>query len=334
MKEGIGLYMLKMKYLVENYDLAKTLLKHWNYEEEDLNEMLSYFRISSNAIYPFHCGGDVHFLRIAPTEEKRKQNIYGELEFIQYLRKHDFDALRPVPSRDGEYIRREKTEWGEYYATVFERVKGKQVEECEYSDKMYYECGRTMGRLHRLSSKYKPIIKKWTHEDVLYDIERMISLYHCRRQATIELVKLREELAKLSKTHMTYGLIHYDFELDNVFYNETTNSCSVIDFDDGMYHWYSTDIEQFFESVSEEKGIEEVEQIKQVFYEGYQSEYPILEEAKNSLPLMRRFINLYSYVRISHCLSDSYDSEPEWMIELRVKLENKLRAIEESWQSF
>lgn len=331
MKERLSLSMLKMRNLNENYELAKELLKNWEYDEENLDEMLSYFRISSNAIYPFFYKKQVRFIRIAPTDEKRKENIYGELEFIQYLREHDFDALCPVPSKNGEFIRTVNTKWGEYYATVFEKVTGKQVEDCDFSEKMYYECGKTMGRMHRLSSEYKPIIKKWTHEDVLNEIETMLALYHCSNKAKIELANLRVELAKLPKTQATYGLIHYDFELDNVFYNENTNTCSVIDFDDGMYHWYSTDIEQFFDSVTEEKGELEAEQAKIAFYAGYQSEYPILEETKNSMPLVRRFINLYSYVRIHHCLSDSFTSEPKWMTELRVKLTNMLKSIEETW---
>jgi Ser/Thr protein kinase RdoA (MazF antagonist) len=332
MKERLRLAMLKMRHLIENYELAKDLLKNWEYDEEDLDEMLSYFRISSNAIYPFRYKKQVRFIRIAPIDEKRKENIYGELEFIQYLREHDFKALCPVPSKNGELIRVENTKWGEYYATVFEKVTGKQVEDCDYSEKMYYECGKTMGKMHRLSSKYNPVIKKWTHEDVLNEIETMLTLYQCTNKAKIELANLRVELAKLSKNHINYGLIHYDFELDNVFYDEKTNTCSVIDFDDGMYHWYSADIEQFLESVSEEKGELDAEQVKTEFYEGYQSEYPILEETKNNMPLMRRFINLYSYMRILHCLSDSFTCEPEWMTELRVKLTNMLKSIEETWK--
>ncbi|HCL03737.1 MAG TPA: hypothetical protein DHW61_15255 [Lachnoclostridium phytofermentans] len=324
--------MLKMRHLIENYELAKDLLKNWEYDEENLDEMLSYFRISSNAIYPFCYKKQVRFIRIAPTDEKRKENIYGEIEFIQYLREHEFKALCPVPSKNGEFIRTINTKWGEYYATVFEKVSGKQVEALEFSEKMYCECGKTMGRMHRLSSEYKPTIKKWTHEDVLNEIETMLTFYHCSNKAKIELANLRVELAKLPKTQITYGLIHYDFELDNVFYDEKTNTCSVIDFDDGMYHWYSTDIEQFFESVSEEKGELEAEQAKIAFYEGYQAEFPILEETKNNMHLMRRFINLYSYVRIHHCLCDSFTSEPEWMTELRVKLTNMLKSIEETWQ--
>ncbi|WP_245742347.1 phosphotransferase [Fontibacillus panacisegetis] len=38
------------------------------------------------------------------------------------------------------------------------------------------------------------------------------------------------------------GLIHYDFQLDNIFYEEENSSFSVIDFDDAVYSWYAHDI--------------------------------------------------------------------------------------------
>lgn len=40
--------MLKLKYLFENYDLAKEALKNWEHDEDTLDNMLSQFRISSN----------------------------------------------------------------------------------------------------------------------------------------------------------------------------------------------------------------------------------------------------------------------------------------------
>lgn len=45
--------MLKLKYLFENYGLAKEALENWEHDEDTLDRMLSQFRISSNAIYPF-----------------------------------------------------------------------------------------------------------------------------------------------------------------------------------------------------------------------------------------------------------------------------------------
>lgn len=44
--------MLKLKYLFDNRDLAKMILENWDYDESSL-KMFDYFRISSNAVYPF-----------------------------------------------------------------------------------------------------------------------------------------------------------------------------------------------------------------------------------------------------------------------------------------
>jgi len=42
------------------------------------------------------------------------------------------------------------------------------------------------------------------------------------------------------------------------------------------------------------------------------------------LPLMRRFSNLYGYARLIRCVAEKFADEPEWLTELRKKLE---RAI-------
>ena len=43
--------MLKLEYLFENYELAREALSLWEHDEDNLEEMLGYFRISSNAVY-------------------------------------------------------------------------------------------------------------------------------------------------------------------------------------------------------------------------------------------------------------------------------------------
>lgn len=59
--------MLKLEYLFENYELAREALSLWEHDEDNLEEMLGYFRISSNAVYPFTREGRVCFLRLAPV---------------------------------------------------------------------------------------------------------------------------------------------------------------------------------------------------------------------------------------------------------------------------
>lgn len=51
--------MLKLKYLFKNYDLAKEALKNWEHDDDKLDDILSQFWISSNAIYPYYRSGEV-----------------------------------------------------------------------------------------------------------------------------------------------------------------------------------------------------------------------------------------------------------------------------------
>ena len=84
--------MLKLENMFENFDLVREALAFWAHDEENLEDMLGYFRISSNAVYPFTAGGKVCFLRLAPVDEKVEGDILGELEFIRYLRGQGYPA--------------------------------------------------------------------------------------------------------------------------------------------------------------------------------------------------------------------------------------------------
>lgn len=79
--------MLKLQYLHKNEELAAMLLGNWEHDPESLH-LFQYYRISSNAVYPFENTGHSQLLRFAPVTEKQKDNILAELEFIAYLREH------------------------------------------------------------------------------------------------------------------------------------------------------------------------------------------------------------------------------------------------------
>lgn len=316
--------MLKLKYLFENYDLAKEALNNWKHDDGTQNEMLSQFRISSNAIYPFCQNGEVCFLRLAPVEEKQEKNVLGEIEFINYLLEHNYPALVPIKTSTGKECLKINTKWGEYYATAFKSVCGVQIEDTDISNEIMYEYGKSLGRLHSLSTKFVPKTKKWIHVEVLDWITAVLSEYNASDNAVSELTAIRSELNELSITRDNYGLVHYDFELDNVFYDKETKSCAVIDFDDGMYHWYALDIEQVFESIEEELSKEAFQTAKKEFIRGYKKEHSYTQEMDTLRPLMRRFINLYGYARLIRCVAEKFADEPEWLVELREKLDKNI----------
>lgn len=95
--------MLKLKYLFENNELAKECLKFYFYDEDSVDEMLKWFRISSNAVYPF-CTEDksnVCFLRLSPVEEKNHVDVESEIRFIDWLCINGYPAMKPYPMKDG-----------------------------------------------------------------------------------------------------------------------------------------------------------------------------------------------------------------------------------------
>lgn len=318
--------MLPLKYLFENYDLAREALKNWEHDEDTLDRMLAQFRISSNAIYPFCQNGGVCFLRLAPLEEKLEKNVRGEMEFIQYLLDRGYPALRPVPAKTGEVCLVLNTRWGRYYAAAFHRVGGVPLEDTDLE--MAEEYGRALGRLHSLASQFAPETKKWTHAEALDWTASVLSEYRAPDFAAAECAALKRELSALPAGPECYGLVHYDFELDNVFYDRERNACSVIDFEDGMYHWYALDVEQVFDSLEEELSGEALETAKSKFIKGYREEHGYTREMDASRPLMRRFIDLYGYARLIRCVAEKFPDEPAWMVELRGKLEKAISAKE------
>ncbi|MHA6529705.1 phosphotransferase enzyme family protein [Paenibacillus sp. BAC0078] len=313
--------MLKLKYLFNNVDLAEMLLGNWEFDRESLH-LFQYYRISSNAIYPFECGESNQLLRFAPQAEKSKRNLLAELEFIAYLRARGYGVLEAVPSRGGDELIEAQTPWGAYYAAVFKRVAGVRMDNVFMDDKTVFRYGQALGELHRLSSEYSPVRNtRWTHSGVLDWIRQVLSGFPGETAAMAETELLAEYFHTLPITEANYGLIHYDFELDNVFYDEAEDAVNVIDFDDAMYHWYAADIEQTLDSLEEAVTSEELDHKKQCFMDGYGSRYPLPAGGPSSAAC-RRFTNLYGYARTLYSTAEKWEHEPEWLTGLRRRLED------------
>ena len=297
--------------------MAKASLENWEHDRDTLDKMLSQFRISSNAVYPFCQNGAVCFLRLAPRAEKMEKNVLGEMEFIDYLCGCGYPALKPMRAKTGETCLQLDTEWGQFYATAFRRVAGVPIGETDLSSAVVFAYGKALGRLHALSAQFVPKVKKWTHGEVLTWMAAVLSEYSAPDPVVSELVAVKGELDKLAANRGNYGLIHFDFEPDNVFYDREEKTCAVIDFDDGMYHWFALDVEQVFGALAEEISGEGLLSAKSTFIRGYQEEHDYTPEMEESLPLMRRFINLYDYARLIRCVAEGFADEPAWLVELR-----------------
>ena len=323
--------MLRLKYLFDNQDLAHMILENWEYDYNDPN-LLKYFRISSNAVYWCNNQDDTFFLRFAPAEEKIKEKILAELEFLKYLRNNDYPAVDTILSRSGNELEVVNTPWGTFYAVAFKKASGKQISQTPLTKNLIFGLGKSLGKLHKLSSEFVPLNNKrddW--QETFCWMEDVLSTFPDQDDAKNELNILKAYFSKLPNSKENYGLIHYDFETDNVFYDEITQDYTPIDFDDAMYHWYAMDLEQSLDSLKEDIPKEQVAPSVNEFIKGYRSEYDISDEMLKLLPVFRRYANLYGYIRILRSVEEKWNNEPDWMIDLRITLENSLNNQKKSF---
>lgn len=138
------------------------------------------------------------------------------------------------------------------------------------------------------------------------------------------------KLEQLTVSSGSYGVIHYDFEPDNVFYDEETDKFSVIDFDDAIRCWYALDVVRAIDALDDVIKESDYKEAERCFIQGYRSVTSFTEEQMQTLPLMRRLVHLQEYSTLLYVMSEPVAEKPDWMNELTDKLKFKLRQLEKS----
>ena len=310
--------MLKLKYLVDNRPLVLKILSRWSYDEDSL-DLLDQYRISSNAVYPFLYQGEVRLLRFFPVSEKPKNAGLAEISFLRYLEEAKFSSLRLIPSSHGNDYEIFDEESGSFFASVFSKVPGRRMDEIDPNKENVKAAGRALGELHRLSSLYAPDCKRWSYTEALTFCREIITESNGPSIALAEADFIEKLLNALPRTEDRFGLIHFDFERDNLFYQEETGICHVIDFDDAMYHFFAADVCRAVTDLAIECPDLE-ERIEEWFLQGYREVRPMTDDELAMFPLFQRFFDLFSYARILRVIEEPTEATPEWMRSLLVHL--------------
>ena len=324
--------MLKLKYLIENFDLAKHCIGYWEHDEASLAETLQWFRISSNAVYPFRQAQGLCFLHLCPAAEKTLAAVEGEIAAALWLRGKGFPAMEPVSMRDGRYCALLNTPWGSYTACCFRQVAGQPLEIFPASRELIEGYGRTLGRLHRDLADCPVAGQRTTWRELLASARQRLVDHRAPKAVLDRCDTLHSRLNALPAAPESYGLIHYDFEPDNVFFHPHTGQYAVIDFDDMIVDWYALDVIRALD------GLEELppgdaplrpEEREACFLRGYRSCRPFTAADEAALPLMRSLVQLVEYAGLMHVLAETLPTEPEWMAGLRQHLASKMQALDQ-----
>ncbi|WP_391119543.1 phosphotransferase enzyme family protein [Psychrobacillus sp. L3] len=319
-----------MKAGFSSLEVAENLLKHWEHDEGTLR----FWRASSNFVCAFERKGIRFFLRFSLEKGNTLEQIKAELDFMEYLKGNSFSCVSPVPSLHNNFIETVETSDGAYFGVVFSPANGTQLDEEEnLLDSQIEQWGRSLATLHNLSMNYEPKYKKrrsW--QDTLLFIKSVLDHHPLENEAIEEYHTISHWLHSLLVSKNTYGLVHYDFQLDNLFYDAKDATFEIIDFDDSMYHWFAQDVVTALTDELENEQPTSKMRI-QAFIKGYRSAKELNEESVNLFPMFLRFSKLYQFARLLRSMENSTsENNPAWLGSLRGKLIRKVDEIRKSFR--
>jgi Ser/Thr protein kinase RdoA (MazF antagonist) len=298
--------------------IAEQILKQWDHEQGSAQ----FFRSSANFVYRFSKEGQPRFLRFAAATERTRDIIEAEVDILQWVARSGMTVTSPLPSRNGNFVETVATDRGTFHAVVFAGLEGTQLDIEDLDDSQFGEWGATLGKLHSVLQSYAgpALSTRNTWREHLEFVRA--SLLEEKSAVQSEFDQVAFSLQALPITHDTCGLIHFDFELDNLYWQNQT--IGIGDFDDCSYAWYSMDIAFALRDLFHEE-IDLNNRSFLAFISGYRTQHGLHAELVSQLPLFLRMAKLLTYARLVRTLDlPPLAGEPAWLQSLRLKLENWL----------
>lgn len=229
-------------------DILDTALQLY-FQSPCVSNMIPGHEGGRNLVFVVEKGDDKYVLRLSSLEDRREEDFLAELEFIHYLAQHGAPVADVIPSMNGNLLETVKTPQKTVFVSLFEYAKGKLLWENQYRyregvpiEEYFFNTGKTLGAIHRLSKLYEPAHRRMDYSDKYNKayIDQLIpEKYSDLKQAIYRRLNLFSELPREKND---YGLVHFDFSDGNYHIDFSTGDITVYDFDNSLYCWYMFDL--------------------------------------------------------------------------------------------
>lgn len=299
----------------ESDTLIHSLLENWGFEQDSVR----FLRASSNFVFVFERNGEKYILRVTPHGDRNK--LTDEVALLSFLSMNEVSVNTPVRSKNGNMVEEAKSDLGVFQAVVFRFLSGAQYEIEELSEKQFYVWGEALGHLHDCSKQF--VKKNSTRNDYVQQLAELDSfLPQSEDLARRELETIKTWLTTLDINQDNYGIIHFDFELDNLIWDG--DNVQIIDFESSMEHWHTADIAFALRDLFN-GDVDLSNQSFQLFLKGYRSKMHVTDGEIDAIPMFLRFHNLITFGDLLRTVDVENDlNNPQWITTLHKKLESKM----------
>lgn len=303
---------------------AEEILRPWGYDPGSVR----FFRASANFVCHFKREGRPYFLRFNTPAERSGEMVEAEVRFVTWLAAQGMPVAAPVASQSGRLVERVETDLGPFHAVVFTGLEGGHHEMAECGPAEFRAWGAALGRLHAAAKGYQDPSRahRPTWRDHLALARSYIPPGH--RALEREWERLTAWGESLPTGADDFGLIHFDFESDNLCWQGDT--ISILDFDDCAHHWYVADIAYALRDLFDD-GVDLENPLFREFVAGYQEIHPLNPDLLGEIPMFLRLHELYRFGRLSRALDLPAGQEvPVWLQRLDAKLGGYLKRYQEA----
>lgn len=287
-------------------------------------------------------GAQSYILRVSYQNDRSREDYLAELEYVRYLYEHGASVSNVISSKTGNLLEEVRCGNQVLYLCLFEKAKGMQLAENNYRyregaplTEYFFNCGKTLGKIHQLSKEYQPVHKR-IHFSDKFNMTYITELLPNELAVVKEKIAvILESLEKIEKTKENYGMVHFDYSDGNYHINFENGQITVYDFDNSCHAWYMYDLAELwihgegwimFEQ-DEKKRMQFMEDYFKEILKGYRTETGISDTMVNLLPLFvqaNRIENIVDAFEVERSTGENY-LEEEDLEELCSKiLEDKL----------
>ena len=272
-------------------------------------------------------GEPEYVLRLSMLGDREKEDYLAEAEFIHYLAVNGAPVTDVIPSSNGNFVESFSLGEKECFVMLFAYAKGMLISDNGYRyrdgaplDEYFYNTGKALGAIHRLSKEYKPVNKRPEFFEK-YNNEHIDALipdgYEDLKKA------IGERLESFRELHLdpdVYGLVHFDYSDGNYHVDMNTGDITVFDLDNCIYCWYMFDLANLWihgtgwyqGEPDPGKRMEGMKGYFDTVLSGYRSETDISEEELSQLQLFIDMVLIENIVDECECCArEGEELDPE-----------------------
>jgi Ser/Thr protein kinase RdoA (MazF antagonist) len=276
--------------------------------------------VRSSANHVFLCSGPdatTSVLRLRPQSDEAFAQARKVAEHATRLAASAAPVAPAIASEDGALATAVADDEGDYVATMFAAISGRQIEAESLRQEEARSWGRALAVVHDVASAVadQVTLRRWL--DTVEEAVRLLRSGELREVG----VRLVDALGQLPSSAEWVGVVHGDPELDNVIWQD--GAPVFVDLDDAGRSWFAADVCFALRDFAKRASSPDVEaEPVAAFLAGYRERRPLGEDEVAAFPLFARAHALITLARLERPRGEPIaDDWPDWAKALRAKLD-------------